>query len=425
MAEELGLHHLNPGNETYNFTQENETQIVSKITSDLTQFRINPFSDEEKLAILYQTPKFHKNPPKMRYIAGNIRTITSKLDKIIANILKMCKEHFKNLCNKAYNFSGVRYFFDVQTSSEVKAMFDSAQGLAESISINDFSTLYTTFDHEHLLSNMNWLLSKLSRNSGMTFIRVGHGTAWWVANDTEGLTYGVAEVIDMIEYLIRNTYVKAFGKIFRQDRGVIMGGKSSGWLSDCSLMVDEYKFIDGKVKSGNIAEANNLKFFRRYRDDCTSINITEFINISRNIYPPSLDLTQENSDFNMANVLDMEVKLVNGNITTKVFCKTDTFPFDVISLPFLETNIVTKICYKVFYGQIVRYQRLCTDISTFEERTKILIDTLINRRYRLDKLQREFCRAIERFISDFQVWSIPLDFKDWFLKISHGLFNVN
>ena len=133
-------------------------------------------------------------------------------------------------------------------------MFDSTQVLAESISINDFSTLYTTFDHEHLLSNMNWLLSKLSRNSGMTFIRVGHGTAWWVANDTEGLVYRVAEVVDMIEYLICNTYVKAFGKIFRQDRGVIMGGKSSGWLSDCSLMVDEYKFIDGRVKSGDIAE---------------------------------------------------------------------------------------------------------------------------------------------------------------------------
>ena len=246
-------------------------------------------------------------------------------------------------------------------------MFDSAQGLADSISINDFSTLYTLFDHEHLLGNMNWLLSKLSRNSGMSFLRVGHGTAWWVADDTEGVVYSVAEIVEMIEYLIRNTYVKAFGKIFCQDRGIIMGG----------------------------------------------------------IYPPSLELTQENSSNSMANVLDMEVKLVNGNITTKVYCKTDTFPFNVISLPFLETNIDTKICYKVFYGQIIRFQRLCTDISTFEERTKILIDILIKRRYRFDKLQREFCRAIERFISDFQVWSIPLDFKDWFLNISRGLISTN
>ena len=48
LAEELGLHNLNPGNETYNFTQENEMQIVDKITSDLIQFRINPSLDEKK-----------------------------------------------------------------------------------------------------------------------------------------------------------------------------------------------------------------------------------------------------------------------------------------------------------------------------------------------------------------------------------------
>jgi hypothetical protein len=52
--------------------------------------------------------------------------------------------------------------------------------------------------------------------------------------------------------LVRNTYVKAFGHIFRQDRGMIMGGKSSGGLSDCSLIVDEYGYIEGKVKAGQV-----------------------------------------------------------------------------------------------------------------------------------------------------------------------------
>ena len=202
-----------------------------------------------------------------------------------------------------------------------------------------------------------------------------------------------------------------------------MGGKSSGWLSDCSLMVDEYKYVDGKVKSGNTAEANNLQFFRRYRDDCTTINVNDFINISRNIYPPSLELTQENSNPKMANVLDMEVKLEDNNIVTKVYCKTDAFPFKVISLPFLETNIDRKICYKVFYGQIIRFQRLCTHLSAFEEPTNILIDTLIERKYKLDKLRREFCKAIERYVSDFQIWSIPLDFSNWFQNISQGVYS--
>ena len=144
LAEELGLNNPNPGNDTYCFSQESEVDIIDRTKNDLLSFRITPDQNQGKLALLYQTPKFHKNPPKMRYIAGNINTVNSKLDRILAMVLKMCKCHFKNLCNKNFEFSGIRYFFDVQTSSEVKEMFDKAQGQADMISINDFSTLYLT-----------------------------------------------------------------------------------------------------------------------------------------------------------------------------------------------------------------------------------------------------------------------------------------
>ena len=56
------------------------------------------------------------------------------------------------------------------------------------------------------------------------------------------MVYSMLEVMDMVDYLVRNTYVRAFGRIFRQIKGIIMGGKSSGWLSDCSLMVDEFRY---------------------------------------------------------------------------------------------------------------------------------------------------------------------------------------
>ena len=131
--------------------------IVDRIKTDLLRFQMVPETREGKLALLYQTPKFHKNPPKMRYIAGNVNTVTSKLDKVIASVLKMCKGHFRNLCNKGYEYSGIRYFFDVQTSSDVKEMFNKVNGQADSISINDFSTLYTLFDRDYLLGNMTWL----------------------------------------------------------------------------------------------------------------------------------------------------------------------------------------------------------------------------------------------------------------------------
>ena len=36
-----------------------------------------------------------------------------------------------------------------------------------------------------------------------------------------------------------------------------MGEKSFGWLSDCSLMVDEYRYIDNKIKSGLAEDAQD------------------------------------------------------------------------------------------------------------------------------------------------------------------------
>ena len=109
-------------------------------------------------------------------------------------------------------------------------------------------------------------------------------------------------------------------------------------------------------------------------------------------------------------------------IITNVYCKTDAFPFHVISLPFLESNLDDKICYKVFYGQVIRYQRLCNFLSGFEERTKYLLDILKERGYDVDRLGREFCKAVECYISEFQKWVIPLDFNKWFIDINQGVF---
>ena len=130
---------------------------------------------------------------------------------------------------------------------EVKEMFDQARD-AQSISINDFWTLYTLFDHEHLLGNMKWLLHKLSKNSGYRHIKLGASKAWWVLGNTQGTVFSLEQVLEMIDYLVKNSYIKAFGNIFRQAKGIIMGGKSSGWLSDCSLMVDEYRYRVSKKK---------------------------------------------------------------------------------------------------------------------------------------------------------------------------------
>ena len=182
-------------------------------------------------------------------------------------------------------------------------------------------------------------------------------------------------------------------------------------------MVDEFKYIDSKVKNHELELARSFKGLNRYRDDCTALNIDNFRDIARDIYPPSLELSQENDDLSQATVLDMNVTISEGRFRTKVYNKTDSFPFEVVTMPFLDSNISARICYKVFYSQILRYQRLCTFVNDFTDRTRSLANTLLQRGYVRSRLAKEFRQVIGNYRSEFERWSIPSDSQQWFDNI--------
>ena len=71
----------------------------------------------------------------------------------------------------------------------------------------------------------------------------------------------------------------------------------------------------------------------------------------------------------------------------------------------------------VFYGQVIRYQRLTSFKVDFEARTKFLADILLARGYNKKILCSRFSKAVEKYISEFQKWEIPLDLKSWFIDI--------
>ena len=160
LCQELGMNNAQPGNDTYLFVNRSEQEVCDELAIKLDRYHAAPKEPEKKIAMLYHNPKFHKNPVKFRYIAGNVKVVTSDLDEIVAKSLKMCKGHFMNLCKKYEGLSGIRYSFDIEKSADLKAGLDRFQGDARLISVNDFSTLYTLFEHSHLVSNMTWLLDK-------------------------------------------------------------------------------------------------------------------------------------------------------------------------------------------------------------------------------------------------------------------------
>ena len=71
-----------------------------------------------------------------------------------------------------------------------------------------------------------------------------------------------------------------------------------------------------------------------------------------------------------------------------------------------------KTCVQVYF------YATNTNRADFEERARFLLLVLKDRGYNLGLLGRQFCRAVAKYISDFQKWELPLDTRDWFRTIS-------
>ena len=80
--------------------------------------------------------------------------------------------------------------------------------------------------------------------------------------------------------------------------------------------------------------------------------------------------------------------MVNKRFCFKVFHKVDLFDFEVISFPFLESNIPQYICYNTFFSQLVRFSTICSNTSGFAERVHIIYQKLLKRNYDKKNLKK-------------------------------------
>ena len=86
-------------------------------------------------------------------------------------------------------------------------------------------------------------------------------------------------------------------------------------------------------------------------------------------------------------------------------------------LPFLESNVDGDLCHRVFYSQIIRFERLSSHRTDFERRTRYLGEILTSRGYNFNILERLFSKCIIKYATEFQKWYLPLNIKTWFSDI--------
>ena len=145
--------------------------------------------------------------------------------------------------------------------------------------------------------------------------------------------------------------------------------------------------MDKLAKSKSYNLLHELRYNCRYIDDIITPNVNNFLKIADEIYPNEISLEQSQNNGLHDTFLDLENKYI-----FKIFHKVDLFDFEVLSFPFLESNIPKYICYNTFFSQLVRFSTFCSEVFGFA--VSILYHKLLKRNYNEYLLEKTFKRFL-------------------------------
>ena len=74
--------------------------------------------------------------------------------------------------------------------------------------------------------------------------------------------------------------------------------------------------------------------------------------------------------------------------TVSLFDKRDSFNFDIVNFPFLDSCIPRKPALGIFFGQMARIAKICSKYEDFSKRITELSKRLLNQGYRRIELNR-------------------------------------
>ena len=83
------------------------------------------------------------------------------------------------------------------------------------------------------------------------------------------------------------------------------------------------------------------------------------------IYPTELQLNKANSSYTEAPFLDLDLSIMNGIGSSKIYDKRDDSNFEIVNLAFLDGDVPLSPSYGVYISQLVRIARVCSNDDDF------------------------------------------------------------
>ena len=285
----------------------------------------------------------------------------------------------RNFHDKSKFYSGYNKFWVVDNSSSILSKINkcNVKKNAKSIATFDFATLYTKIPHDRLIETLYAVIDfvfKSSSKSKRKFICTNFKSAFWTK--TSAGNFSKKSIKDAVHHLITECHFTIGNVVFSQTIGIPMGIDPAPFWANLFLSYFESNHMDQLIRL-DVVQARRYHATYRFIDDlCTLNNNHQFENSYKTIYPPELELKIEHNG-DHATFLELDISVIDNMFVYKLFDKRDAFPFFIVRMPHIESNIPSFIFYGSFKSEILRiakntlrYEDFVGSVTAFVTRMK-------------------------------------------------------
>ena len=328
---------------------------------------------------------------------------TKKISKSVSSAFKLMYHQIENFHKKAKFLSNYNKFRVIQNPDPILESIrriNRKKG-AKSIATYDFSTLYTKLPHDKLIKELLKLIDFCFDGGKKNFIKIDNwGNARWgkKTKDSIGFTRNSLKVA--VKHLIENCYFTVGNVVMRQAIGIPMGIDPATFWANLFLYAYEVKYMSDLIVLDKV-KARHFHSTNRFIDDlCTLNDGGEFGRVYKDIYPSELELKVEHYGSH-ATCLNLDIDMREGMFVYKLFDKRDAFPFSIVRLPYVSSNIPESIFYSAMVGEFLRIARSTLFFNDFLPKTRELIHRLNNQGAKKHISIRHLRKIIQRHPDDF------------------------
>ena len=159
---------------------------------------------------------------------------------MLTSRLTTIKNHVIKYCEKVYERSGKNLFWSIKNLCEVLNKLKSRGFRASSLSIYDFSTLYTTLPHNLIKDKLVDLIERTFQREGSLYIACNDRNAFFTSGAVRNYNlWSCQKVCEALTFLLDNIYIRFGSKLYRQIIGIPMGTNCAPLVADLFLFCYE------------------------------------------------------------------------------------------------------------------------------------------------------------------------------------------